>query len=78
MHCRFLRLGSLYGLLITDAANNVIGGTADAERNVISGNGGAGVALVKAQGTRIPSTLLSSKKTPLGEVDRNSPGLSGS
>src|SRR5262249_25911848 len=33
------------GVLISNAANNVVGGTASAARNVISGNGDAGVDL---------------------------------
>jgi CSLREA domain-containing protein len=51
---------ALHGVLITAAANNVVGGTAAGAGNLITGNGGAGVSIVQntAIGNRVSGNSI--------------------
>jgi titin len=55
-----------HGVLVENAPNTVIGGTAAGARNVISGNGGSGVRLnsAGATGTVIAGNTSASRLTP--------------
>ena len=63
------RLGNGVGLGVWDSGGDVIGGPGPAEGNVISGNKGAGVVLLRTHGARVLGNRIGSDATgaaPLG------------
>jgi hypothetical protein len=67
--------GGFFGVFITDASNNVIGGTAPGAGNVISGNGNTGITIRGASGNRIEGNLIGTTPTGMAQLSNGSNGV---
>jgi len=63
------------GIVIDKVDGNVIGGTSDALRNVISGNGGAGLLLLGSDSNTISGNRIGTAKDVVGELGNSGHGV---
>ncbi len=68
-------LGNTYGVYLTASNNDVVGGTAPSERNVISGNTQSGITVVNTRDSEIYGNYVGTDAGGAGELANSGDGI---